>query len=74
MKRTRRNNTAVFKAKVALAAIKGEKTLAELSTMEIGIDQPVHRDFCHSGGKEGSRWRAGRRIAARQDRPTGDGD
>lgn len=30
-KRTRRNHTPAFKAKVALAAIKGEKTLAELS-------------------------------------------
>ena len=29
-KRTRRNHTPVFKAKVALAAVKGEKTLAEL--------------------------------------------
>jgi|GEM_PF-2959222 len=28
MKRTRRNHTAAFKAKVALVAIKGEKTLA----------------------------------------------
>ncbi len=28
-KRTRRNHTPAFKAKVALAAIKGEKTLAE---------------------------------------------
>jgi transposase-like protein len=27
----RRNHTAAFKAKVALAAIKGEKTLAELA-------------------------------------------
>jgi hypothetical protein len=32
MKRTRRNHTAAFKAKAALAAIRGEKTLAELST------------------------------------------
>ncbi len=29
-KRPRRNHTAAFKAKVALAAVKGEKTLAEL--------------------------------------------
>ena len=31
MKRTRRNHGATFKAQVALAAIKGDKTLAELS-------------------------------------------
>jgi transposase len=30
-KRARRNHTPAFKAKVALAAIKGEKTLAELA-------------------------------------------
>ena len=30
-KRPRRNHTASFKAKVALAAVKGEKTLAELA-------------------------------------------
>ena len=30
-KRPRRNHTASFKAKVALAAMKGEKTLAELA-------------------------------------------
>jgi transposase-like protein len=32
-RRTRRNHTPAFKAKVALAAIKGEKTLAELSQL-----------------------------------------
>jgi transposase-like protein len=30
-RRTRRNHSGAFKAKVALAAIKGEKTLAELA-------------------------------------------
>ena len=30
-RRPRRNHTSVFKSKVALAAIKGDKTLAELS-------------------------------------------
>ena len=31
MKRPRRNHTAVFKAKVAIAAIKGDQTLAQLA-------------------------------------------
>ena len=31
MKRPRRNHTPAFKAKVALAAVKGDKTLAELA-------------------------------------------
>ncbi len=31
MKRSRRNHTALFKAKVALEALKGEQTLSELA-------------------------------------------
>jgi transposase len=31
IKRPRRNNTAAFKAKVALVALKGEKALTELA-------------------------------------------
>ena len=31
MRRPRRNHTAVFKAKVAIAAIKGDQTLAQLT-------------------------------------------
>jgi transposase-like protein len=31
-RRTRRNHTPAFRAKVALAAVKGDKTLAELAT------------------------------------------
>jgi transposase len=30
-RRTRRNNSGAFKAKVAMAAIKGDRTLAELA-------------------------------------------
>src|SRR5258706_12511008 len=36
-RRTRRNHTPAFKAKVALAAIKGEKTLADLA-LQFDVD------------------------------------
>jgi transposase-like protein len=34
-RRARRNHTPAFKAKVALAALKGEKTLAELAEQAV---------------------------------------
>jgi len=61
MKRKRRNHSASFKAKVALAAIRGEKTLAELSE-QFDVHQNQIQDwrrklldqadrvFDHSGG------------------------
>lgn len=40
MKRPRRNHSAAFKAKVALAAVKGDKTLAELAERyEVHVNQ-----------------------------------
>ena len=42
-KRTRRNHRPAFKAKVALAAIKGEKTLAELAQQfDVHANQITH--------------------------------
>ena len=39
-KRPRRNHSAVFEAKVALATVKGEKTLAELAQLfDVNADQ-----------------------------------
>ena len=51
-KRTRRNHTPGFKAKVALAAMKGDKTLAELAHVarQSGWEGSDNQDG-HFGGR-----------------------
>ena len=51
-KRPRRNHSPVFKAKVALAALKGEKTLAELAVQCDAPPNPVAA--WRSGWREGA--------------------
>ena len=48
MKRTRRNHSAVFKAKVALAALKGDKTLAWATRRVLSwrLSNSMTTDFC----------------------------
>jgi len=40
MKRPRRNHAPAFKAKVALAALQGDKTLAELILLPLKLTPP----------------------------------
>ena len=77
-RRARRNHTPAFKAKVALAAIKGEKTLAELAQQYRCSSEPDHGlEGAVAGGRGGGVRRrsavgggagGGFEGAARQDR------
>jgi putative transposase len=75
-RRPRRNHSAAFKAKVALAAIRGEKTLAELAEQfDVHANQITQwkSRLRGSQGNFGSRV-GGRKDAARQDRGPGAGE
>jgi len=82
MKRTRRNHGAVFKTQVAFAAVKGEKTLAELAT-QFGVhptqitewkQQLLTRAVDVFGGTtEGHVGRTRSQSSPRQDRAAGAG-
>ena len=82
MKRTRRNHGATFKAQVALAAVKGDKTLAELAEQFQRPSHPDHRmEAAIAGASRGRVWRdeaasrdAGSQDPAREDRATGAGE
>ena len=84
MKTTRKRYTGEFKAKVALEAIRGDLTLAELAAKH-GIHPTMIATWKRQaidghGGDLLGRWRSGQgrgrgraREAARQDRPAGGG-
>ena len=46
MRRPRRNQTATFKAKVAVAALRGDKTMAELAEkFDVQANQIMQSDY-----------------------------
>ena len=84
MKRPRRNHSSTFKAKVALAAIKGDQTLAQLSerfdvhpaadhAME-GATARARRRRIRDRRREARQRRSQLEGSAGEDRATGDGE
>jgi len=61
MKRTRKQHNAAFKAKVALAAIKGDRTVAELAERVCGPPEPDLQLEEAAAGRCGERLRGWRR-------------
>ena len=83
-RRKRRNHSSAFKAKVALSALKGERTLAELAEQfdvhpnqiqdwKKRLVEGAEDVFGRQRGR-GPAQREGGREAPRQDRPAGDGE
>ena len=54
-RRPRRNHTPAFKAKVALAAVKGDRTIAQLAEH---FDCPPQSDYRMEGAVGGGRFRS----------------
>jgi hypothetical protein len=71
MKRPRRNHAPAFKAKVALAALRGNRTLAELA-QQFDVHPRSRSGRPNPGRARGGRFRC--KGPPREDRPTGHGE
>jgi len=52
MSKNRRNHSAAFKAKVALAALKGDKTMSELSSFYVLNPAQIQKCLPAAGGEK----------------------